>query len=84
MENFGAGWFFFVVVVCTDSGAVRRWAYAETRKICFSPKVPIQPCKQKSDSAPPAAIWAQFKPKPKQPHQKAIPANAGTHFNPWV
>ena len=33
----------------------------------------------KSDSASPGAIWAQF--KPKQLHQKAIPAHAGTYFN---
>ena len=29
----------------------------------FSPKVPIQPCRPKSDSASPWAISAQFKPK---------------------
>ena len=33
------------------------------RKICFSPKVSIQPCRPKSDSALPGAIWAQFRKK---------------------
>ena len=32
----------------------------------FSPKVPIQPCRPKSDSASPLAISAQFKPKQPQ------------------
>ena len=45
------------------------------KKICFSPEVPIQPCRPKSDSAPPGAIWARF--KPKQLNQKAIPAHDG-------
>ena len=40
------------------------------KKICFSPKVPIQPCRPKSYSAPPGAIWVQF--KPKQPDQKSF------------
>ena len=45
--------------------------------------MPIQPLSgPKSDSAPPGAIRAQF--KPKQPNQKAILAHAGTHFSPWV
>ena len=30
------------------------------KKICFSPKVPIQPSKPKSDSAPRGAIQAPF------------------------
>ena len=45
-----------------------------------APKVPIQPCRLRSDSAPPGTIEAQL--KPKQPHQKAIPAHAGAHFGP--
>jgi len=28
----------------------------KNKKICFSPKVPIQPCRSKSDSAPSGAI----------------------------
>ena len=32
------------------------------RKVLFSPEVPIQPCRPKSDSARPGVIWAQFKP----------------------
>ena len=40
-----------------------------------SPQVPIQPCRLRSDSAPPGTIEAQL--KLKQPHQKAIPAHAG-------
>ena len=52
------------------------------KKICFSSKVPIQLCRPNSDSAPSEAIWAQF--KAKEPHQKAIPAHAGTHFIPWI
>ena len=46
----------------------------QIKKICFSPKVPIQPCKPKSDSAPSGAIWAQF--RPKQLNQKATTAHA--------
>ena len=45
------------------------------KKICFSHEGPIQPCRPKSDSAPPEAIWAKF--KPKKPHQKAIPVHTG-------
>ena len=52
------------------------------KKICFSPKVPIQPYRPKSDSAPSGVIWAQF--DSKQSHQKAIPAHTGIHFSPWV
>ena len=52
------------------------------KKFCFSPKVPIQPCRPKSDSAPSGAIWAHF--WPKQLNQKAIPAYAGAHFSHWV
>ena len=40
----------------------------------------IQPCRPKSDSALPGAIWAQF--RPKKLNQKAIPAHGRTHFNP--
>ena len=36
------------------------------KKICFSPKVSILPCRPKSDSALPGAIWAQFWPKKAQ------------------
>ena len=46
----------------------------QIKKICFSPKVPIQPYKPKSDSAPSGAIWAQF--RPKQLNQKATTAHA--------
>ena len=46
----------------------------QIKKTCFSPKVPIQPCKPKSDSAPSGAIWAQF--RPKQLNQKATTAHA--------
>ena len=45
------------------------------KKFCFSREGPIQPCRPKSDSAPPEAIWAKL--KPKQPHQKAIPVHTG-------
>ena len=50
------------------------------KKICFSPKVSIQLCRAKSDSALPGTIWAQF--KPKQLNQKAIPAHSRAHFSP--
>ena len=51
-------------------------------KICFSPKVSIQPCWPKSDSALPGAISAQS--GPKELHQKAIPAQGRAHaFQPW-
>ena len=50
-------------------------------KICFNPKVSIQPCRPKSDSALPGAIWAQF--RPKKLNQKAILAHARAHFSPW-
>ena len=50
------------------------------KKICFSLKVSIQPCRPKSDSALPGAIWAQF--RPKKLNQKAIPAHARAHFSP--
>ena len=50
------------------------------KAICFSPKVSIQPCRPKSDSALPGAIWAQF--RPKKLNQKAIPAHARVHFSP--
>ena len=36
------------------------------KKICFSLKVSIQPCRPKSDSALPEAIWAQFRAKKTQ------------------
>ena len=49
-------------------------------KICFSPKVSIQPCMPKSDSARPGAIGAQF--RPKMLYQKAIPAHCRAHFSP--
>ena len=49
-------------------------------KICFSPKVSIQPYRPKSDSALPGAIWAQF--RPKKLYQKAIPAHSRAHFSP--
>ena len=54
------------------------------KKICFSPEVPIHPYWPKSDLAPLRSIRAQF--KPKQPHQKALPAHACAvaHFSPWV
>ena len=45
------------------------------KKICFSPKVLIQPYRPKSGSALPGAIWAQFRPKKR--NQKAIPATVG-------
>ena len=44
-------------------------------KICFNREGPIQPFRPKSDSAPPEAVWAKF--KPKQPYQKAIPVHTG-------
>ena len=49
-------------------------------KICFGPKVSIQPCWPKSDSALPGAIWAKSGPKKLQ--QKAIPAHGRAHFSP--
>ena len=53
------------------------------KKIGFSPKVPIQPSRPKTDSCPPGAIWAQF--KPKQLHQKQpIPAHGAAYCSPWV
>ena len=39
-----------------------HWRFNQNEKICFSLKVPIQPCRPKSDSALPGVIWAQFKP----------------------
>ena len=39
----------------------------------------IQPCRPKSDSALPEAIWAQF--RPKNLNQKAIPAHDKAHFS---
>jgi len=50
------------------------------KTICFNPKVSIEPCRPKSDSAHPGAIWAQF--RPKKLNQKAIPARARAHFSP--
>ena len=50
------------------------------KKICFSPKVSIQPCRPKSDSALLGAIWAQF--RPKKLYQKAIPTHGRAHFSP--
>ena len=50
------------------------------KKIFFSPQVPIQPWRLKPDSAPPGAIWTQF--KPKLSNQKAILTQAGGHFSP--
>ena len=49
------------------------------KKICFSPKVSIQPCRPNSDSAPPVAIWAQFK------HWKQVKASPhqGTRLVRW-
>ena len=41
----------------------------------------FQPCRLKSVSAPPEAIWAQF--KPKKVNQKATTAHAEAHFSPW-
>ena len=52
----------------------------EIEKICFSPKVSIQPCWPKSYSALPGAVWAQS--GPKKLHQKAIPAQGRAHFSP--
>ena len=52
------------------------------KKICFSLKVSIQPCRPKYDSAVPGAIWAPWF-KPKKLNQKAIPAYAGAHFSSW-
>ena len=49
-------------------------------KICFSPKVSIQPCRSKSDSVLPGAIWTQF--RPRKLYQKAIPAHGSAHFSP--
>ena len=49
-------------------------------KICFSPKVSIQPCWPKYDSALPGAISAQS--GPKKLHQKAISAQGRAHFSP--
>ena len=46
-------------------------------KICFSPKVSIQPCWSKSDSALLGTIWAQS--GPKKLHQKAIPTHMCLH-----
>ena len=40
----------------------------------------IQPCRPKSDSALPGAIWAQF--RPKKLNQKAIPAHGRAYFSP--
>ena len=40
----------------------------------------IQPCRPKSGSALPGAIWAQF--RPKKLYQKAIPAHGRAHFSP--
>ena len=40
----------------------------------------IQPCRPKSDSALPGAIWAQW--RPKKLNRKAIPAQGRAHFSP--
>ena len=53
----------------------RCWTYTENWKDLFQPQVPIQPCRLKSDSAPPGAIWTQF--KPKLSNQKAILTRLG-------
>ena len=39
-----------------------HWRFNKNEKVCFSPEVPIQPCRPKSDSALPGVIWAQIKP----------------------
>ena len=49
------------------------------KKICFSLKVSIQPCRPKSHSALPGAIGAQF--RPKKLNQKAIAAYVRAHFS---
>ena len=46
----------------------------------FELTCPIQSCRQKSDSAVPGPIWAQF--RPKGLNQKAIAAYTRTHFSP--
>ena len=52
------------------------------KKICISFKVSIQPCRPKSDSALPGAIWAQF--RPEKLNQKAIPAHGRAYFSPGI
>ena len=39
-----------------------HWTFNENETFCYSPGVPIQHCRPKSDSALPGVIWAQFKP----------------------
>ena len=39
-----------------------HWRFNKNEKVCFSPEVPIRPCRAKSDSALPGVIWAQIKP----------------------
>ena len=57
---------------CARSTSVVALHTLRIEKICFSPKVSIQLCWLKSDSALPRAISAQS--GPKKLHQKAIPA----------
>ena len=81
LKNRSSKYYFNKTVLCTanscDAKIVWNWRLdtLKIKKICFSPKVPIQPCGLKSDSAPPGAIWAQF--RLKQLNEKAIPAHGG-------
>ena len=50
------------------------------KKIGFSAKVSIQPCRPKPDLALPGAIGAQF--SSKKLNQKAIPDHSRAHFSP--
>ena len=71
------------LVVCHEIShlsLVFSWDTLKIEKICFSPKVSIQPCWLKSDSALPGAISVQS--GPKKLHQKAIPAQGRAHFSP--
>ena len=72
---------FLITSKGTCSSVARKTVYRlmklgttmKIKKICFSSKVSIQPCRPKSDSALPGAIWAQF--RPEKLNQKAIPAH---------
>ena len=59
---------------------LQETTFPYVEKIFFSPKVSIQPCWPKYDSALPGAIWEQS--GPKKPHQMAIPVHGRAQFSP--
>ena len=53
-------------------------------QVCFCPKVPIQPCRPKSDSASPGTIVEHNLSQSSPIKSLMIPVHAGIPFSPWV